>query len=161
MRVPSTSRAPGTISIAAIVLIALAGAGCSLQREGHEWIRQRPPEAFNAKWEELPASRVYEVAPELREAAVALLKAESGRLATEDEFRRFVPAGVSVPGGRWYLLRAVRSPDNDGAFHLLTRGRDVAVTYRTSSRRNETVKSALVAQLDDSPANIFVEISVR
>ena len=159
MRSPSAVRARRTLGIAVTLLTAVSASSCSLQREGHEWIRQRPHEAFNLKWEALPAERVREVPPELRQDAIALLNTEIWRLLSEEEFRRFVPGGVANLGGRWYLLRAVRSPENGGTFHVLTHGRDVAVTYRTPSRRHETIKSAVAAHLDESPAGIFTEIS--
>lgn len=141
-----------------LVLAAAAALSCSPQREGQEWIRKRPPEAFYVKWEELPPEHAREVPPERREEAVALLQAESGRLLSQDEIHRFVPRASGL-GRRWYLLRAVRSPENGGTFHVLTRGRQVAVTYRTPSTTNETVKSAVAAYLELSPEALYVEVS--
>lgn len=141
-----------------VLLAAVAALSCSIEREGEAWLRKRPPEAFYVKWEELPPDRAREVPAELREEAVALLQAESGRMLSQDEIHRFVPRASGL-GGRWYLLRAVRPPRNGGTFHVLTRGRSVAVVYATPSSTNETIKSAVAAYLEVSPEAPYVEIS--
>ena len=53
----------------------------------------------------------------------------------------------------------LRTPAEDGKFAVMTRGRAATVRYEAGSRKDETIKSALVVDLDSSPESVYVEIS--
>lgn len=148
-----------TIGVVAALAASLTAASCSNGREGEEWIRSRPPAAINSPWEKVASDRFHEVAPDLREEAIALLATEAGRFLDEGEVRRFLRSEVPNLTRRWYLLRAVKTPSENGAYQVLTRGRGVVVRYEALSKSNQTVKSAIVVALDESPDSLYVEIS--
>ena len=146
--------------LAPALLAATLAFSCSGSNAGREWVRLRPATDVHLTWEAIPADRIHEVQPDLREEAIKLLEAEAGRMLRDDEARRFMQGrAFNTSGRRWFLLRAVRTPAEDGKFAVMTRGRAVTVRYEAVSRKDETIKSALVVDLDSSPESVYVEIS--
>ena len=105
---------------------------CSGSNAGREWVRLRPATDVHLTWEALPAERIHEVEPELRGEAIKLLMTEAGRMLSDEEARRFLYGrAFNTSGRRWFLLRAVRTPADDGQFAVMTRG--CAATVRFES----------------------------
>ena len=146
--------------LAAFLIAATLAVSCSGSNAGREWVRLRPATDVHLTWDALPAERIHEVQPELREEAIKLLATEAGHMLTDEEARRFLKGrSFNTSGRRWFLLRAVRTPAEDGQFGVMTRGRAATVRYEAVSRKDETIKSALVVDLDSSPESVYVEIS--
>ena len=144
---------------AALAAVTLA-VSCSGSNAGREWVRLRPATDVHLTWDALPAERIHEVEPELRGEAIELLTTEAGRMLSDEEARRFLYGrAFNTSGRRWFLLRAVRTPAEDGKFAVMTRGRAATVRYEALSRKDETIKTALVVDLDSSPESVYVEIS--
>ena len=146
--------------IATALLVATLAFSCSGSNAGREWVRLRPATDVHLTWDGLPQERIHEVPPEQREEAIKLLETEAGRMLSDEEARRFLKGrAFNTSGRRWFLLRAVRTPAEDGKFAVMTRGRAATVRYEAGSRKDETIKSALVVDLDSSPESVYVEIS--
>lgn len=146
--------------LATVLVAATLVCSCSGSNAGREWVRLRPATDVHLTWDALPPERIHEVQPDLREEAIQLLQTEAGRMLRDDEARRFLQGrAFNTSGRRWFLLRGVRTPAEDGKFAVMTRGRAATVRYEAGSRKDETIKTALVVDLDSSPESVYVEIS--
>ena len=150
-----------TICCAAVGALTLILASCSSGRIEHPWLNPRPAEVLNERWQALPAARFREVTSENRGEAVRMLEAEAGQRLPGRDVHRFVPADFSgQPSGRFYLLRAVRTSGPDGSYQILVRGRAVTVRYAATAGGSATVQSAIVADLEQAPEQVYVELNV-
>lgn len=146
---------------ASCILIALLSLSCTSDRIENAWLNPRPAEAVKERWQELTQARFREVTGDMRAEAVQLLAAEPVQRLPGRDVHRFVGADFSdQPSGRFYLLRAVTAGQN-GSYQILTRGRTVTVRYNALGGGNTTtVQSAVVADLEQAPERVYVEISV-
>lgn len=127
----------------------------------NDWLRYRPADTANSRWDELPAERVREVRPDMQEEAVRLLANQSARRVDGEQAARLVGSDIVRHGGRpLYLLRAVRVVTAGDSVRVLTSGHNVAVEYSVLSSRTTTYKTGLVAELLDDPRVVYVELQV-
>lgn len=143
------------------ILLALSLLSCTSDRIENPWLNPRPAEAAKERWQELPQPRFREVTAEVRAEAVRMLAAEPVQRIPGRDVHRFVSVDFSgQPSGRFYLIRAVPIAGQNGSYQILTRGRAVTVRYNGLGGGHTTVQSAVVADLEQAPERVYVEISV-
>ena len=152
-----------TCSCAVAALAVTVGAlSCKAGRVQNPWLNPRTGELLNSRWQELPAERFREVAAgEARAEAVRMLATDAAQRLPGRDVQRFVPGDVfTQPVGRFYLLRAVGAAGQHGSYQVLTSGRAVTVRYNGLAGSSDTVQSAILADLQNTPENVYVEVAV-
>lgn len=144
---------------AALGALALVVLSCS-GRIDDPWLNPRSADVAGERWQELPPTRYREVTAETRAEAARMLANEPAQRLPGRDVHRFVPADFSgQPSGRFYLVRAVRTAQN-GSYQILTRGRAVTVRYRALEGGSAALQSAVVADLDQAPERVYVELDI-
>jgi hypothetical protein len=148
-------------SSAALFALGLMLVACSSGRIENPWLTPRPEDVVSERWQELPPARFREVTTDIRAEAVRMLATDAVQRLPGREVHRFVPAGFAdQPSGRFYLLRGVRTAGQTGGYQVLVRGRAVTVRYSALAGGGETIQSAVVADLEQAPERVYVEVSV-
>jgi len=146
---------------AALPVLIAAALSCTSTRIENPWLNRRPNDVLNQRWQPLPPQRFREVAAEMRGEAVRMLENEASQRLPGRDVPRFVAGDIfGQPVGRFYLVRAVRTPGQNGSYEVLTTGRAVVVRFSVLSGSSETVQSALVVDLTQAPETVYVEISI-
>src|SRR6266545_2748171 len=134
-----------------------SGLSCASDRIRNDWLNVRPREVAAGPWQVVPADRVREVPPDLTEEVLRLLATESVRWLSPEDTRRFASGDTPREEYPAFLMRAVRTPSQNGRYEVLRRDDAVAVVYHALSQSVATEKSAVMVHLSDMPRSVYVE----
>jgi hypothetical protein len=137
----------------------VTGAGLQIDRS---WLSPRPHAELSAKWEPLAATDVYEVTKSRFDGieAVQLAKTDCVGL-TADLAKIFAGSGYTCPEGKHpFLIRASYGQAGTGHYDVSRHGNDLLISHISLGHRYACSRSALVVNLDFTPAKIYVEVSV-
>lgn len=137
--------------------------GCSVAQVKDEWLNFRTvADSSSRRWDEVPARNVHRVAYKAVPEALRLLNEQPLRRLQSKEVRELVGKDLTpAAGSSFYLLRAVRTASDHGAFTVLGDGRALVSRYTALSKgREKAHRDGLVVELQTPPLQLFVELEI-
>jgi hypothetical protein len=153
---------PMAISLRAFVAgLGLGIAACSSAQRHDEWLNYRAPaETSSPSWRSIPSTRIHRIRKEETAEALALLRDRAVHRLDPKSARGLVGRNLSPqPGQEFYLVRAVRTTSDHGAFALYSNGRSLVVSYGVLTNSTpEIQRDGIVVELPESPDQIYIEV---
>jgi hypothetical protein len=140
-------------------MVAMAACGAQ-DRACLEWVRW-PPASVESEWAPLALADVHEVSPARQAVATEKLAAVSYLTLSQSETEFFSGyRGPALGEKKAFLVRAVFGHQGTGAYRVFRRGNDLFVRHASLGHSSPCHKGALVLNLDFTPGEVYVAMSV-
>jgi hypothetical protein len=122
------------------------------------WVRYAPDS--EAEWSELPRGDIFEVSASMHAQAMNELSSIAALPLTVEVAGYYNDRYEPAPGKEPYLLRAAYGFAGPGDFGIVRHEDDVRVYHSSLGRTNTCRQSALVANIDFVPRDVYVEVFI-
>jgi hypothetical protein len=129
---------------------------------GLAWLRRSPSAINDDEWTELPRSDIYEVAASKEDVVVLFDLAEQTiEPLTQDRASYLTGHYFQCPRSKKpFLVRAVYGQGGTGGYRIFKHGDDLLIAHGSLGHHSAYHKSALVLNLDFTPAQIYIEAAI-
>lgn len=122
------------------------------------WVRYAPDVA--GEWSDLPRSDIYEVTASMHAEAMRELSSIAALPLTVEVASYYNDRYEPAPGKEPYLIRAAYGFAGAGRYGIVRHENDVRVYHSSLGRTNTCRQSALIANIDFVPREVYVEVFI-